>query len=60
MLRGDCPPSVHVSFETGKIVTQKYEIWQLPLRVLRGGMVIGGGPELRGSPCYYIVVLCMA
>ncbi|OPJ68170.1 hypothetical protein AV530_013690 [Patagioenas fasciata monilis] len=35
MLGSDCLASVLISFEMGKIVTQKDEIWQLPLCVLR-------------------------
>jgi len=42
MLRGDCPASICVGFELGKVVTQQQEIWWIPLRVLRSGMVMEG------------------
>ncbi|KAM6043340.1 zinc finger and BTB domain-containing protein 44 isoform 5-T10 [Chlamydotis macqueenii] len=37
-LRGDCPASARISFETGEIVTKKLKIQQLRVSVLRGGM----------------------
>lgn len=49
MLGSDCLASVLIGFEMGKIVTQKDEIWQLPLCVLREGKVIGLF-SIKGEP----------